>query len=299
MPQLSPVAAAEPAELIAQELAQLEPIASIRGLLVFSAQADRIPVTMLEIGRLRELMFRSAGAGRNLARDLDALDYGEHAYHQLLVWDPARLELVAIYRYQLGWQAAQHGHTLLRTSQLFDYSKAFCSGVLPYGIELGRSVVNTSAKARTLGFFALWAGLGALARIYPQLQYFFGNVSLYQSLGQQAIACMVQFCQQLYTPPEPMMMAKNGLHYATAQTLECRSWAELGPDGRIRQLQQLLKPYGCRLPPILQSYLSVGNAIWFDDAALDEDFGLAYELSIIVPLTAVSGAIRQRFLREA
>lgn len=299
MPMLSPVAAAEPAELIAQELAELEPIASIRGLLVFSAQADRIPVTMLEIGRLRELMFRSAGAGRNLARDLDALDYGEHAYHQLLVWDPVRLELVAIYRYQLGWQAAQHGHALLRTSQLFDYSKAFCSGVLPYGIELGRSVVNTSAKARTLGFFALWAGLGALARIYPQLQYFFGNVSLYQSLGQEAIACMVQFCQQLYTPPEPMMMAKNGLHYATAQTLECRSWTELGPDGRIRQLQQLLKPYGCRLPPILQSYLSVGNAIWFDDAALDEDFGLAYELSIIVPLTAVSGAIRQRFLREA
>ncbi|MEE2024171.1 GNAT family N-acetyltransferase [Alkalimonas mucilaginosa] len=299
MPMVSPVAAAEPAELIAQELAQLKPIASVRGLLVFSAQAASMPVTMLEIGRLRELMFRSAGAGRNLARDLDALDYGEHAYHQLLVWDPARLELVAIYRYQLGWQAAQHGHALLRTSQLFDYSKAFCSQVLPYGIELGRSVVNTSAKARTLGFFALWAGLGALARIHPQLQYFFGNVSLYQSLGQQAIACMVQFCQQLYTPTQPMMMAKNGLNYATAHTLECRGWVELGPDGRIRQLQQLLKPYGCRLPPILQSYLSVGNGIWFDDAALDEDFGLAYELSIIVPLTAVSGAIRQRFLREA
>ncbi|SEA02127.1 GNAT family N-acetyltransferase [Alkalimonas amylolytica] len=296
MPQLSPVAAAEPAELIAQELAQLKPIASVRGLLVFSAQADRIPVTMLEIGRLRELMFRSAGAGRNLARDLDALDYGEHAYHQLLVWDPARQEVVAIYRYQLGWQAAEHGHALLRTSQLFEYSTTFCRQVLPYSIELGRSVVNTSAKARTLGFFALWAGLGALARIHPQLQYFFGNVSLYQSLGNEAIACMVQFCQQLYTPPQPMMRAKTGLSYAAGQTLDSRGWAKLDPNGRIRQLQQLLKPYGCRLPPILQSYLSVGNAIWFDDAALDDDFGQAYELSIVVPLTAVSGIIRQRFL---
>lgn len=297
MPQLSPVAAAGPAEQIAQELAALTPIVTVRGLQVFSARADSIPNTMLEIGRLRELIFRRAGAGRNLERDLDALDYGGSAYQQLLVWDPARLQLVALYRYQLGWLAAEQGRAILRTSQLFDYSRAFCQQVLPYGIELGRSVVNPDAKARTLGFFALWAGLGALARIHPQLQYFFGNVSLYQSLGKGAMDCMVQFCQQLYTPPEPMLLAKPGLGYTVGTGLDTRAWIGLEPAGRIRQLQQLLKPFNCRLPPILQSYLSVGNAIWFDDAALDDDFGQACELSIVVPLAAVSGVIRQRFLQ--
>lgn len=297
MPQLNPVAAAEAVEPIRQELAALTPLVTVRGLQVFSAQAEHIPVTMLEIGRLREVIFRQSGAGRNLARDLDALDYGEAAYYQLVVWDPKRLELVAMYRYQLGWQSAHYGHAILRTSQLFDYSSVFCQRVLPYGIELGRSVVNTEAKASSLGFYALWAGLGALAQLYPQLQYFFGNVSLYQSLGREALDTIVSFCQQLYAPPEPMMRAKAGLQFQASEALDCSAWQPLDPAGRIRQLQQLLKRLNCRLPPILQSYLSVGNAIWFDDAALDDDFGQAYELSIVVPLTAVSGVIRQRFLK--
>ncbi|WP_333607365.1 GNAT family N-acetyltransferase [Arsukibacterium sp.] len=296
MTLLNPVAAAEPAELIQRELAALSPIASARGLQVFNAQASDIPVTMLEIGRLRELIFRRAGAGRNMERDLDALDYGEAAYYQLLVWDPKRLELVAMYRYQLGWQAAHFGVDILRTSQLFHYSSAFKQQVLPYSIELGRSVVNPDAKAALLGFYALWAGLGALSQLYPGLAYFFGNVSLYQSLGAEAIAFMVQYCQQLYRPAEPMLMAKTGLAYQPAADADFSQWKQLDANSRIRQLQQRLKPLGCRLPPILQSYLSVGNAIWFDDAALDADFGQAYELSIIVPLAAVSGVIRERFL---
>ncbi|MCH8537000.1 MAG: GNAT family N-acetyltransferase [Alkalimonas sp.] len=296
MRPLNPVAAAEPTDCIQQELAALTPIAEVRGLQVFRAQASQIPSTLLEIGRIREQVFRDAGAGRNLERDLDALDYGDAAYHQLIVWDPQRRELVALYRYQLGWLAAQHGVSILRTSQLFDYSQAFQQQVLPYGIELGRSVVNQQAKGRALGFFALWAGLGALARLYPQLRYFFGNVSLYQGLGQAGIDCMVQFCQQLYLPPEPMMLAKAGLSFEPRRQLETASLIDETSAVRIKHLQQYLKSLGCRLPPILQSYLGVGNAIWFDDAALDNDFGQAYELSIMVPLTAVSGAIRQRFI---
>ncbi|MDP4536146.1 GNAT family N-acyltransferase [Alkalimonas collagenimarina] len=296
MTQLNPVAAAEPTDAIQQELAALSPIAEVRGLQVFSAQAAQIPSTLLEIGRIREHVFRGAGAGRNLERDLDVLDYGDAAYFQLIVWDPKRSELVALYRYQLGWLAARHGVAILRTSQLFDYSTAFYQQVVLYGIELGRSVVNTEAKARSLGFFALWAGLGALARLHPQLRYFFGNVSLYQSLGQDAIDAMVQFCQQLYAPPESMMLAKTGLAFRSSGQLDTASLMAQEPAARVKHLQQLLKRFGCRLPPVLQSYLSVGNGVWFDDAALDNDFGEAYELSIIVPLTAVSGVIRQRFL---
>lgn len=296
MLSFNPIAVEESAEKIADELAVLKPIATMRGLRVYSAKATQIPITMLEIGRLRELIFRLSGAGRNLDRDLDALDYGEAAYNQLIVWDPERLELVAMYRYQLGWRTAKYGNAILRTSQLFSYSSEFSERVCPYGIELGRSVVNPNAKKAILGFFALWAGLGALARIYPQLQYFFGNVSLYQTLDNDAIDYIISFCQQLYAPPLPMMQAKLGLQYQAPKVIDALVWRDLEPTERIRNLQQLLKPLNCRLPPILQSYLSVGNGIWFNDAALDNDFGQAYELSIIVPLAVVSRPIRQRFL---
>ena len=296
MPQAIPLAVDVPAEYIQAELQQLTPLAQFRGLQIFSADAQQIPHTMQQIGLIREAVFRQAGAGRNLPRDLDALDYAEPAYQQLVVWDPQRLQLVALYRYQLGWLAAQHGQHILRTSQLFTYSKAFSEQVLPYAIELGRSVVNPAAKASTLGFFALWLGLGALLVRHPQLQYFFGNVTLYPQLGQAAMQLIVQYCQQLYPSPSPMLQAKPELCYKAAVLAVDATLRQASAEQRVKHLQDLLKPLACRIPPVLQSYLSVGNAIWFDDVALDHDFGGAYEQSIIVPLAALSSSFRQRFL---
>ncbi|MCT8125039.1 GNAT family N-acetyltransferase [Alishewanella sp. BS5-314] len=296
MQQAIPLAAAVAAESMQAELGGLTPLATFRGLLIFSADASDIPSTMQEIGRIREAVFRQAGAGRNLPRDLDDLDYTAPAYQQLLVWDPERLQLVAMYRYQLGWLAADAGLHILRTSQLFRYSEAFRAQVLPYAIELGRSVVNPAAAAHTLGFFALWLGLGALLRRHPRLQYFFGNVTLYPQLGEAAMQHIVQFCQQLYPPPEPMLQALPELLYRSKPMMVDAELLHSAPSERIKALQYGLQALHCRVPPVLQSYLSVGNGIWFDDAALDLDFGAAYEQSIIVPLHALSHAFRQRFL---
>ena len=154
MQQAIPLAAAVAAESMQAELGGLTPLATFRGLLIFSADASDIPSTMQEIGRIREAVFRQAGAGRNLPRDLDDLDYTAPAYQQLLVWDPERLQLVAMYRYQLGWLAADAGLHILRTSQLFRYSEAFRAQVLPYAIELGRSAVNPAAATVNVPFVA-------------------------------------------------------------------------------------------------------------------------------------------------
>jgi hypothetical protein len=43
---------------------------------------------MLEIGRLRELSFRSGGGGTGEEIDTDKYDYMEKPYRQLIVWDP-------------------------------------------------------------------------------------------------------------------------------------------------------------------------------------------------------------------
>lgn len=93
-----------------------------------------------------------------------------------------------------------------------------------------------------------------------------------------------------------MLQAKPELSYkATMLTID-EAVRQAGAEQRVKYLQEQLKPLACRIPPVLQSYLSVGNAIWFDDAALDHDFGGAYEQSIIVPLAALSNSFRQRFL---
>jgi len=286
----------EPARL-QSELAPHAKLCGFRGLEIHTLAGDDYPQVMREIGRLRESGFRRVGAGRNLDCDLDPLDFGSDAYHQLLAWDPVNQEIVAVYRYQLGFRALAAGDRVLRTSQLFEYSQEFNHSIKPCSIELGRSVVNEQARRRALGLFALWTGLHALLGLHDGIRYFFGNVSLYDSMDATARSLAVAFLETHYQPPQTMLKARNGLqftpradHLAEVEKIDAAT-----PDERIRALRDLLKPYGEKVPPILQSYMGLGRDIWFGQTAHDHDFGDALETGVIVPIetTRDSGAIER------
>jgi hypothetical protein len=88
-------------ETLAAQLGARTRILDFRGVEVHAFAAEEAPEVMREVGRIREKEFRAVGAGRNLALDLDDLDFGSFAYRQLVAWDPQRRELVAAYRYIL------------------------------------------------------------------------------------------------------------------------------------------------------------------------------------------------------
>lgn len=294
MPIKATLAPAEPPVVIQREIAQMEPLTTARGLQVYVCRGDDAPATMREIGRIRELVFRRAGAGRGQSRDLDDLDYGPNSYCQLLVWDPNRIEIVALYRFQYG----SCGINYLRTASLFDYSSHFTANYLPHSIELGRSVVNFEAHAQRFGFFALWAGLQALLSANPNIQYLFGNVSLYSDLGEPSQHVIVDFCQQLYRPHQPLIQAKPDILFRPELNQNLASMHSASPRERTQELQDRLAPLQQRVPKILQSYLSLGNSIWFDSAARDEDFAGAIELSIVVPLHSIDSKRTQPFRKK-
>ncbi|MCE9927698.1 lysophospholipid acyltransferase family protein, partial [Aeromonas media] len=53
-------------------------------------------VILRELGRLREIAFRAVGEGSGRRRNLDAFD---DDYHHLILWDPARLDIIGAYRF--------------------------------------------------------------------------------------------------------------------------------------------------------------------------------------------------------
>src|SRR5690554_5861524 len=57
------------------------------------------PNTMREIGRLRELSFRSAGGGTKKSIDIDQYDTCENCYEQLIVWSPEDEEIISGLRF--------------------------------------------------------------------------------------------------------------------------------------------------------------------------------------------------------
>ena len=172
------------------------------------------PNAMREVGRLREVAFRSSGGGSGLSCDVDQYDYlPSHPYKQLVVWNPDEKEIVGGYRYIHGRdvQFDSEGVPMLTSAHLFAYSEKFLKEYLPYTIELGRSFIRPeyqSTKRGTKSLFALdnlWAGLGALMVSVPDTRYFFGKATIYPSYGIEACQLLFYFLRKYFGDTENLV----------------------------------------------------------------------------------------------
>ena len=75
-----------------------------RGFEVYYARAEQIPVTLREIGRLREETFRAVQEGTGQALDLDEFD---RFYVHLFLWDREAGAIAGAYRIGLADEIAE------------------------------------------------------------------------------------------------------------------------------------------------------------------------------------------------
>ena len=95
---------------------------------IYSFNAFNSPNLMREVGRLRELTFRTAGGGTGKEVDIDPFDVDEQVpYQQLIVWDPKEQEILGGYRYILcnNLSLNKDGEPNLATTELFRFSEQF------------------------------------------------------------------------------------------------------------------------------------------------------------------------------
>lgn len=281
-----------------RELDNSREILNLRGIQVMLFNGDEAPFTLQEIGRIRELEFRKAGAGRNLPADLDELDRGPVSYRHLIAWDPEHLEIIAAYRYILCGDLEQRQLHYLRTQGLFDFSREFIEEYLPYTIELGRSVVNQSARKSRMGLFCTWAGLGALMSEYSHIRYYFGNVSIYRSYDMEAQSWILEYLQRYHAAEYQLIQASHDFRLQPGRS-SSRYAGLLGIDTPREDawnlLSELLREKQQSIPPILQSYVAACPGMIYLDAAIDKDFGGALEAAILVDRELLNEKTRQRF----
>ncbi|TVQ96465.1 MAG: GNAT family N-acetyltransferase [Spirochaetaceae bacterium] len=253
------------------------------------------PACMKQIGVIREREFRRVGAGRNLPRDIDALDTTPGTYRQLVAWDPEHRQLVSMYRFADTAQIMRDfGIEALRTATLFDVAPEFQRDYLSRAVELGRSVVNREARRAIAGLFAVWSGLGVLAQELTHAAFFFGNVTLPAGMAGECRDAIIAFLHQHYSTPalRSLVRAKAGMGYEATTTL--RAFASNPVDAR-EELIAFLAARGAAVPPILLSYLGAADEIQIFDTARDADFGDAWEIAIAVPFAAANAKTRARF----
>lgn len=286
--------------ILASELKIAERIHSRKGLDLYLVTASDAPYIMQELGRIREIEFRRQGGGTGNAVDIDRFDTGVFLYQQLIVWDSQEQEIVSAYRCMVGETIAHLNiEHLLATGELFHFSNQFQHEYLPYTIELGRLVVNQSAKQRRLGLFVLWCGLAALMHQYPKLRYFFGKVTIFPSYHSTALQFLLQFLQLYYPDPDRLVYPKPGLEILCADSSSKLTpfFSGANHDRDYQQLRQQLSALGESFPLTLRPYLKLTPHTRHFGAAFNAAFGQTIEIGILVPINQIPSTTLKPFTR--
>ena len=192
---------------------------------IYVVTAHDAPNVMKEIGRLREIAFRTAGGGTGKAMDIDEFDTMENCCKQLIVWNPEAEEIIGGYRYLFGsdWKIDANGQPILATSHMFHFSEQFMKDYAPYTVELGRSFVSLeyqNARVNSKSIFALdnlWDGLGALTVINPQCRYFFGKMTMYPSYIRKGRDMILYFLKKHFDDKENLIIPIKPLKIETPE----------------------------------------------------------------------------------
>ena len=236
------------------------------------------PDVVTEIGRLREIAFRTAGGATGKSLDLDEFDRMECPYKQLIVWDPDAERIIGGYRYLLGSEARfdAQGQPVLASSHQFVFSDTFIRDYLPLTMELGRSFVSPdyqSSKAGAKSIFALdnlWDGITSVIYQHPQIQYMFGKMTMYPSFDKVARDLILHFLEKHFGDKEglvrPVIPVRAG---STPELMDIiLRHDDLKEDYRL--LKEAVRMRGTNIPPLVNSYMMSSPTMLVCGTALNE-----------------------------
>ncbi len=247
------------------------------------------PNVMREIGRLRELTFRDAGGGTGKDCDIDEFDTMEKPYTQLIVWDPDHQEILGGYRFFICKDIANNNkdYEKLATSELFNFSNKFINKYLPNIVELGRSFVQpkfqaTSTRRILFALDNLWDGLGALVVDNPEIQYFFGKVTMYTHYNQRARDYILYFLYKYFNDNQKLVYPKEPLKINTNINELKRIFLGNSYEDDYKVLSQNVRALGETIPPLINSYMNLSPTMKMFGTSLNPHFGNVEESGIMV-----------------
>lgn len=262
------------------------------------------PNVMMEIARLRELTFRYAGGGTGKSFDVDNFDSGPHAYKQLLVWNPEDEEIVGAYRYiKCSDGEFKNGKVELATSHLFEFSDTFYKDYLHKTIELGRSFVQPDYQPGEhfrKGIFSLdnlWDGLGAIVIDNPEVEYFFGKVTMYTHFNVQARDMILAFMHHYFPDNEKLVSPIRPVTIKTDVSEFLQSIQGLSYKEGHSILNRNVRALGENIPPLINAYMNLSPTMKSFGTAINPTFGNVEETGIMVCIADIYDSKKERHVK--
>lgn len=277
---------------------------------IYVVTAQDSPQVMREIGRLREIAFRQYGGGTGKAVDIDEFDTMKNGYRQLIVWSPEDERILGGYRFLCGSdvQFDRAGKPVLATSHLFDFSQRFLEHYLPYTVELGRSFISPDYQAtlaRPKSIFILdnlWDGLGALTVIEPDLKYFYGKVTMYNTYNVEARNMILYFLHLHFPDAERLVTPIAPLQTEIDEKAMKKLFFYDNFKDNFKVLNQAVRKHGINVPPLVSAYMSLSPKMRTFGTAINREFGNVEETGILIATDEILEEKKKRhietFLKE-
>ncbi len=273
---------------------------------IYVITAHNAPHVMREIGRLREIAFRSAGGGTGKAADIDEFDTSDNCYSQLIVWNPEAKEIIGGYRYLLGrdWKLDANGQPILATSHMFHFSDKFMKDYAPYTVELGRSFVALeyqNVRKNTKSIFALdnlWDGLGALTVINPDLKYFYGKMTMYPSYIRRGRDMILYFLKKHFDDKEHLIVPLKPLKIETPESELAKIFNKDDFREDYRILNREVRNLGYNIPPLVNAYMNLSPTMKLFGTAINYGFGDVEETGILIAVDEILEEKRVRHINS-
>lgn len=271
---------------------------------LYVVDAHTAPNTMREIGRLREIAFRSAGGGTGKECDIDCYDLMDPPCKQLIVWDPESKQILGGYRFIIGDQIRidAQGRPRIATSHMFEFSEEFIKNYLPYTIELGRSFVrleyqNTRAGSKALYVLDnLWDGLGALTVEYPQMKYLFGKVTMYPNYSKEARNLILFFLHKHFPDRLGLVRPIKGLASDIDETEMSKIFTSDDFKTDYKTLNKSVRALGYNIPPLVNAYMSLSPTMRMFGTAVNDEFGDVEESGIFLVISEILAEKKDRHI---
>ena len=297
---MEPVAEAVPVEAIEAEMASLPDEAVLvrnAEYLVFEAVGARIPQTLRQIGRLREINFREVGEGTGRPLDLDRFD--SH-YRHLVLWHTAGREIAGAYRMgETDTILRDLGPQGLYTATLFKFRASFLESIDP-ALELGRAFVASGHRKGYAPLLLLWKGIAAFVAREGRYRTLFGPVSISNDYRPFSRQLMMHFLKRHATPEGARMVkarrpprlckrCPGGLSFRDVATL-------LADPDDLSEAVSGIEADGKGMPVLLRQYLKLGGQVLTFN--LDQDFGSAIDGLMLVDLTRTPKRVLGRYMGQ-
>ncbi|QLA18594.1 lysophospholipid acyltransferase family protein [Desulfolutivibrio sulfoxidireducens] len=287
------IAAVNP-KLMADEIAKLPPerlMCKSGEFSVICAEAAEIPLTLREIGRLRELTFRKVGEGSGKACDLDGFD---PYYLHLFLWNETTREVAGAYR--IGRTDEIHsrkGQRGLYTDTLFVLKDRFLERIGP-ALEMGRSFVRPEYQKSYSPLLLLWKGLAQLVVKNPKYKVLFGPVSItneYKTASRQLIA---RYFKEQNALPELARLVRP------RTPLKEQHWLKNAARTLVTDLDDLVELLADiesdqkGIPVLLRQYLKLGGKLLAFN--VDHEFSDSLDGLIVVDLLRTDRKQLERYM---